>query len=202
VQRGLLQRLVGGCVHQAGLGDRPEAVDEVRERAGGEEVVPVVGRGVGRAHEHDPVVLRVLDPEPHVGAAAGSHRLDRVVDAGAGRLDGVVEPFELPGAHLEEQVLLVAEVAVDRRRGDAGGVGDGADGYGVLRSRLQQQPFGDLEDLGAEVLPFALAGTRPRDRHELHCTTDRGCSAVVGVGVADPCGHERLRAAGAPRVPR
>ena len=44
--------------------------------------------GGGPAHEHDPVVLGVLDPEAHVGPAPRPHGLHRVVDAGAPRPGG------------------------------------------------------------------------------------------------------------------
>ena len=136
---------------------------DVRERLAGQQVVPVIRCGVGRTHEHDPVVLRVLDPEPHVGAAAGSHRLQGTLDPGAGRLDHIVKALELPSAYLEQQVLLVGEVAVDRKGCHPGGGGDRSDRQRGFRSGLEEQLLGRLEDVDAEQVPLTLAGTLPGD---------------------------------------
>ena len=122
----------------AGRGPLEDALDR------GLEVVEGVGPGDGRAvevvvllaivlaHEQQPVVLGMGEPEVGVGATLAQELVERVVCAGGGQLEGFVEAPEDALHHRQDQRLLVREVAVDRRRRDADRVGHGADGDRVL----------------------------------------------------------------------
>ena len=158
-----------------------DAADQVGERPGGEQVRPLVGGGVRRAHEHDAVVLGVLDAEAHVGLAAGLHGEHRVLDPDDGALDGLVEQREVPCADLEEQMGLVLEVAVDRRRRHPGGPRHRPDRHLLLRARLEQQPLGGLEDLLAQEVALGPCG---RACGWLSCHQARTVSALYAVAVA------------------
>ena len=115
--------------------DQPEAV------AGGDLAPPLPAQRGGSLHQHDPVDLRLgAHRQPAVDPRVqGGHR---VVVVRAGQQDG--DPLDDLGLHLlehgREQVLLAAELVVERAAGDAGRAGHlvGADGGVALRG--EQRP--------------------------------------------------------------
>jgi len=112
-------------------------------------------------HEEDPVALGVGEPEVDVGPATGPHRLDRVLDARGRGLDVLVEHAELLPADLEDELVLVGEMQVDRGRGDTHGVGDAPNRHGRLVAGLEQQAGGGHQDVGTQPLSLAAPGPCP-----------------------------------------
>jgi hypothetical protein len=68
---------------------------------------------------------------------------------------------ELVLDHREHELVAVGEVQVDRRWGDPDRLGDRPDREGRLVAGGDQQPLGGIEDLGAQPLTLAPAGSRP-----------------------------------------
>ena len=92
-----------------------------------------------RAHEHEAVVLRVGEPELDVAAPGLGERIERRLRRGDGLGDAVGQLREHHRADGAEHLVLVGEVAVDRRRRHAHPIGDGADRHGRLVVGLVEQ---------------------------------------------------------------
>ena len=108
-------------------------------------------------HEQDPVLLGILDPEPDIRLPPKDQRLDGVGRLRAFLLDERIKPREVPLADREDQLVLVPEMEVDRRRCNADRVGNGADRHCLLVAGLYEQPLGCFDDLRAQTLAFTTA---------------------------------------------
>ena len=137
-------------------------------------------------HEQDPVGLGVAEAEADIGLAAAAQRLQRVGGAGLGGGHLGVELAELLLADGEDELGLVGEVQVDRGRGDADGLGHGADGDRLLVARLDQQAGGRGQDLLAQARRPPPAGRAPGGRGRRTAPPASGPARSRGLAPARP----------------
>ena len=134
-------------------------------------------------HEHDAVGLWPLQAEADVRLGSSLERAGRVGRGGARGFEHRVEDRELAVTDREQQVRLVGEVQVDRRRRHPDRVGDRADRDGVLVAGLHEQQLGRDEDLLAKQLAVTPAGAGSGShRAPLGSTTSAVASPASGVG--------------------
>ena len=92
----------------------------------GAELIELLGGEDRLAHKKDPVVLGLSEPERHVGAGCCSQNLDGIGKANCCVVDRCVQLKEAAGTDLEQQLVLVDEVEVDRGWCAADCFGDGS----------------------------------------------------------------------------
>lgn len=126
-----------------------------------------------RSEEHDLVHLAVFETERHVRPADGLQLVDdTIVSSGRGG-----QPFEHLAdsavAAMEEQLVLVDEMEVDRRgrHPDPLCYRSHRDGFG--NALLDEQRLGGVEDLSPQLRTVSFAGTAPA-----HGSSNRGRSAL------------------------
>jgi hypothetical protein len=159
--------------------------------------VDVEGRLVDRwpgRHEHQTVVIGVVQAELHVGVAGAAKAFDRIGNArDPGEL--LREMGEVRGAQLDEERLLVAEVEVDRGGGVLDPVGDAAHGDGFVTFADEQLARG-IEDAGAGFFAFPLASFLRSQNAPPKLNNVKLCSSVQVVKArtetrAQPCAGMR-----------
>ena len=103
-------------------------------------------------------MLGVRDREAHVGATEGAQSPQRRGLVRACSHHRRVQFAEDVNDDSVEEVGLVGEVQVDRRRGDADGFGYGADRDVVHTAGLRHQLLGRGDDLGTQLLAATARG--------------------------------------------
>src|SRR5580704_557764 len=153
------QELPGG----RGLADRPEQkrVRILVRLALAFDRGKLLGRM--RRHEHQPVVIRMLEREPRIRPAHCPQSLLRIGDGGD-LLKFLGERPPIRVAQLADQRVLVLEVVVDRRRRVLDLLGDRPHGHRVV-PMLGEQLARGVQDLGPDRDLFALAPIGCRRRY-------------------------------------
>ena len=152
-----------------GFGRENAGLDALVDRLEHQAEAPVAEEDLVHAlrrpddHKRHPVVLGLGPREAYVGPAQGDEALERVLRLGVGRLQRHREGLENVGTNGVEEVVLVLEVQVDRRGGDAHALRNGPDRDGVLVARLGQQFPGCGQDLAPQGLSLAAPGLCRRE---------------------------------------
>jgi hypothetical protein len=146
---------VGGAEVPSLDGRRHRGAEETEGLLAGGGVVFLQVGELSRGHEHESVLVRIGRPEAGVGEAEladGLHRIRR-----RRRLLQVLEEaIEILLAERLDEVVLVLEVVVDRRRGVLDRIRDAAHGDPVIAFAGEEVPRGG-EDLAPHLLAFPFA---------------------------------------------